>query len=242
MFKQFFFFFTLYSCYLHANQIQTPHIIDYGYFSKNLALGTILSSEAYGLGCYAFNNAPELIPFFAKLKREHNTNIAIETGTFMGSTTAALSLLFDQVHTIELKKDTFVQACTRLKNFSNVHCHLGSSEQVLDQLLPTLDTQRVLFYLDAHWEEYWPLLAELEEIAETHKDHCILVIDDFKVPGRPEIGYDAYGSHECSYEYIKNTLDKVFTDYSYYYLIPKDIRSRAKFVAIPNKWRENAIP
>lgn len=240
MFKQvFFLLFTLYSCYLHSDQVQPPQVIDYGQYlqNSNILQGVVPLSEAYGLGCYAFNSAPELISFFAKLKRDHKINVAIETGTFIGSTTAALSLLFNQVHTIELEKDTFERALTNLKNFSNVHCHLGSSEQVLDQLLPTLDNQRVLFYLDAHWREYWPLLAELEEIAETHKDHCIIIIDDFKVPSRPEISYDAYGSHECSYEYIQSTLDKVFTDYSYFYLIPKNIHSRAKFVAIPKKWR-----
>ena len=122
------------------------------------------------LGTYAFNYAPELIPFFALLKRDHNIEVVVETGTFIGGTTVAFSLLFNQVHTIEIVESTFTNSQANLRAFPNVKCHLGSFEIVLKELLPTLQDQRVLFYLDAHWEQHWPLLQELEEISRTHKD------------------------------------------------------------------------
>lgn len=192
--------------------------------------------EPWSLGFYAFNSAPELTMYFEKLKQDFQIDTAVETGTFQGSSTVVFSRLFEIVHTIELDKGLFDLAKTNLSPFSNVECHFGSSEKILRELLPSLTNRRVLFYLDAHWDSYWPLRDEIKEIAKTHKDNCIIVVDDFKVPGRSDIDYDRYHDQECSHAYIKNQLDLVFSDYEYLYLIPKFTRARAKFVAIPKKW------
>ena len=68
-----------------------------------------------------------------------------------------------------------------------------------------------------------------------HIRTVLIAIDDFKVPGRPDIPYDFYGTKECSFEYIKENLEKVFSEYSVHYIIPKQTASRAKFVADPEK-------
>lgn len=63
-----------------------------------------------------------------------------------------------------------------------------------------------------------------------------VVIDDFKVPHRNDLHYDQYGDIKCSYKCICNHLDQIYSSYKYYYVIPKNTMSRAKFVAIPKKW------
>ena len=186
-----------------------------------------------------FNRAPEIGNLIQSLGKDFHIEAAVETGTWKGETTRFLSSCFDEVHTIEISDEHYKNAIETLKDRPNVHLHLGSSEKVMHEILPALSSKRTIFYLDAHWNEYWPLLDELEEIGKTHKDNCIVVIDDFKVPHRRDISYDKYGRHKCSYEYISKKLDQVFTDYDYYYLIPKDLTSRAKFVAIPKKWSKN---
>lgn len=183
-----------------------------------------------------FNSAPEIGAFIESLAKDFGIEVAVETGTWKGYTTRFFSKCFKEVHTAEISEENFQIAKANLSDCSNVHCHLGSSEKVLHDILPSLKGKKVVFYLDAHWNEYWPLLSELEEIAKTHKDECILVIDDFKVPKRRDISYDKYGRHKCSYEYIQEKLDQVFSSYDYYYLIPKDVKSRAKFLAIPKSW------
>lgn len=180
----------------------------------------------------AFNNAPELSSFFNYLKRKYHIDTVIETGTFKGDTTALFGRLFDRVYTIEISEPMYLTAKETLKPYENIQCYLGSSEKILKEILPSMQGSTILFYLDAHWEDHWPLLEELEEISKTHRDHCIIVIDDIKVPGKKNIPYDKYGEHECSYEYIKTQLDKVFSDYSFHYVLPKERSSRAKFVAI----------
>jgi len=186
----------------------------------------------------AFNNAPELSSFFNYLKGKYKIETAIETGTYKGSTTALFGRLFERVDTIEISEPTYRAAKETLKPYENIHCHQGSSEKILREILPSVQGKPVLFYLDAHWEEHWPLLQELEEIGKTHRDNCIIVIDDIKVPGKGSIPFDKYGDIECSYDYIKNKLDEVFSEYTFHYVIPKSVQSRAKFVAIPKKWQK----
>ncbi len=222
----------------HVISFEEYPTIDAGYYPGKLNM------EAWRLGFYAFNYAPELIPLFADLKKNFNIQCAVETGTFRGGTTVAFSLLFDEVYTIEINEDTYVDSKKRLDEFSNTQCLFGSSEKVISELLPSLQDKRTLFYLDAHWNAHWPLLLELEEIGKTHKDNCIVVIDDFKVPGRWDIGYDYYATsdkiNECSFEYIHSTLKNVFSAYSVYYIIPKNKVSRAKVVIVPQAWLNSA--
>lgn len=219
---------------LFASDSNFPEIIDFGEFVKLKFRDD--DKNAFRLGYFAFNMAPELGPFFASIRRDYHIDTVIETGTFKGGTAVLFSLLFDRVHTIEISQEFYQQATENLTDYPNVHCHLGSSEIVLREILPTLKDKPLIFYLDAHWENHWPLLEELEEISKTHKDNCIIVIDDFKVPGRKDIRYDKYGNHECSYNYIKDQLNKIYSAYEYHYLIPLAVKSKAKFVAIPKQW------
>jgi hypothetical protein len=239
MLKQFFLSSCLLTSFsLFSNFEDFPKVIDYSSFTGSLQTGHYDPVE-WKLGYTAFNYAPELMTVFAILRNDYQIETVVETGTYRGSSTRLFSVLFDKVRTIDISQGYYDVSKDWLKDSTNVQCHLGSSEVVLKSLLPTLQNQSVLFYLDAHWNDHWPLLQELEEISKTHHNNCIIVIDDFKVPDRNDIPYDYYGSHECSYEYIKNKLNLVFSDYNYFYVIPKDVSSRAKFVAIPKVWERS---
>lgn len=184
-----------------------------------------------------FNGAIELCPFFSYLHNTFHLDTAIETGTGTGETTAFLGFLFDKVHTTDIDIPTFQNALSALQPHSNIVVHYGDSPDILRQLLPQKTNHRILFYLDAHSDSLskWPLLEELEIISKTHQDHCILVINDIKVPGRTDIPYYTAGGHECSYSYLKPQLEKIFSGYVCYYLIPKSVEARAKLVVIPRK-------
>lgn len=219
---------TCFICPLFSVELELPETI---YLSPTKKEFTQDQKRDWGFS--AFNGAPEIGVFLAYLKAHYQIDTMVETGTYRGGTTLFFSFLFDEVHTIEIVEETYKNAKEFLSAYPNIHCHLGSSEETLKELLPTLQDRPVLFYLDAHWYDHWPLLQELEEISKTHRDNCIIVIDDFKVPHLKHIGYDAYGEHECSLEYIEKKLDLVFSDYTYHYIIPTFPRARAKFVAVP---------
>jgi len=50
---------------------------------------------------------------------------------------------------------------------------------------------KTLVWLDAHWNSHCPLLEELEAIAEVGI-RPVIMIHDWQVPGRPDLGYDHF--------------------------------------------------
>ena len=185
---------------------------------------------------YAFNAAPEIGAFFYYIKKLYDIDIAIESGTNVGHSSRYFSTYFKEVHTVEVDNNYFRKSSNILKDCSNVHCHFGSSDKIFNKILPLLKNKRIFFWLDGHGCGPWPLLNELEEISKTHKNNCVITVDDFKIPGRPDIKFDKWNNQECSYEYISEKLNLVFSDYYCSYLVPANINARAKFIAVPKFW------
>ncbi|MFC3230175.1 hypothetical protein ACFOGJ_23195 [Marinibaculum pumilum] len=83
----------------------------------------------------------------------------------------------------------------------------GSSEAELKRLLAEgviHDRDPWFFYLDAHWGEYWPLRDEIATILTLPQ--CIVVVDDFEVPGQPKWGFDMYQGVPCNMAVIADLL------------------------------------
>lgn len=117
----------------------------------------------------------------------------IETGTFRGTTTEWFAQFGLPVETVETDERFFSFSKARLSKFSNVELHLDSSVSFLaDNLTRTNMNDRVLFYLDAHWENNLPLRDELQIIFANHTN-SVIVIDDFNVLDDPGYNYDNYG-------------------------------------------------
>lgn len=184
-------------------------------------------------GYGAFNNAPDLAPFFLWIRKAYQIDTAIETGTFKGATTLFFAKNFKQVHTIEINQFLYQKNMPLLSKYPNVKAYWGDSKKILPEILSSAANEKIVFYLDAHWYEDWPLLAEIQAIGATHKDRCILVIDDCKVPERPDIPYDTYRGVACCYEYVKESLFHAFTQHTHHYLIPLDPSRAAKLVILP---------
>ena len=190
-------------------------------------------AQSYQIGVHAFNGAPEMASFLAYLKEDYHIQTAIETGTYLGGTTDCLGHLFEIVNTLEVVGTSFDASVERFTNRPNIHCHFGSSGNRLAEISAPYSHEPVLFYLDAHWHDDWPLLDELDQIYTTHRNNCVIVIDDCKVPSRPDIGYDSYAGNALSLEYVQQHLDKIFDNYAVFYLIPVNLNAKAKLVAMP---------
>src|SRR5690606_9109664 len=92
----------------------------------------------------------------------------------------------------------------------NVFQYQGNSAVVLDQILQDIDpNDKVFFFLDAHWEDFNPLLDELSIIAK-YGFKPIIAIHDFKVPGRPELGFDTYKDIIYEWDWIKDSIEEIF--------------------------------
>ena len=90
-------------------------------------------------------------------------NRIIETGSYLGWSSKQLANFGIPVDTIEVIEDHYNSAKNYLRGIDNVKIHQGSSNLLLEQILNEGE-KNILFFLDAHWGEYWPLLDELEII------------------------------------------------------------------------------
>ena len=93
----------------------------------------------------------------------------VETGTFVGCTTAFMARnVSAPVYTAEIDPRNFEFAKRRLGGIPNVHIVRADSTDFLASL-PLAPTTRTFFYLDAHLLDYLPLAdeAELMELINT---------------------------------------------------------------------------
>ena len=193
----------------------------------------------------AFNNDSFIQDEVRRIVTEFGIDTFIETGTYRAQTTLFMSNLVKKVITIELNPKYYNLGKEVCRYRDNVELKLGDSRQKLEETLKELrENSRILIYLDAHWNDDWPLNGELEIISRYFKGNCFIMIDDIKVPHIPYIQYDKYVQNgkmkDCDYEFIKEGIDKVFPLYEYYYsyrvLDHKKNSGKMYFYPKSNEW------
>lgn len=112
---------------------------------------------------------------------------AIETGTFLGSTSYLFSGIFDTVDTIEADPSLYYSAeCWLTARRSNTRCHLGDSVELLPEIMANRHGKKLIF-LDAHYSMgitskkfgICPLLNELDIVLGSSLKN-VVVIDDIR--------------------------------------------------------------
>jgi predicted O-methyltransferase YrrM len=140
----------------------------------------------------------------SKIILDYKITTIIETGIGNGGSTYQFSKMVDRVIGIDndLKKINIAREtlCGVARNV--VFIGMNSPEAII-YLEDVIDPNHTLYFLDAHWQDYWPLLDEIRAI---HRGKGVIVIHDIKVPGCLELGYDTYKGQELTYEYVKDVL------------------------------------
>lgn len=148
----------------------------------------------------------------AKLIKEYNINTIVETGTYKGWSAKKLAEFGLPVFTIEISKENFDAGDPFLKDSKNVYRYLGSSPTVMDEILDERDLKNTLFFLDAHWGDYWPIHDEILTMKKYNLKPVIL-IHDFYVPdenGKAKFGYDVYKGQALDYKFVKPSVDILY--------------------------------
>lgn len=190
-----------------------------------------------------------------RLFKHFGVKTFIETGTYRGHTTNFVAPHMQKVITIEANRFVFLQTRQLLmKRHNNIVALLGNSGQALGEVLDHKDrfniTEPVLFYLDAHWNNYWPLQDEMRAIAKVFANNCIIVVDDFQVPNRPELKYDSYNGVPNNYDFIAEQVREVYPEGAIYYYTDhtkmhtrsEHIGPRGKIYLFPKSWRDRVLP
>lgn len=145
----------------------------------------------------------------------------IETGTNVGSTLSYVSRSFPwlDIYSCEPDLNAYRVAQSKLNVNSRVQLYHLASPNLLYEISKSNEAalaKNTVFWLDAHGYGYdWPLQEEINFITHNFKQGYIF-IDDFKVPGRSYFGWDKYNDQECSFEFIRSSINEKL-EFSLYY-------------------------
>ena len=115
----------------------------------------------------------------------------VESGTFLGVTSARCARVFERVHTIELDPTLASRAAALLKHHTNVCVHQGDAAMLLPRIMAEDWAHDVVIFLDGHFSGDItargdiPEPAVLELVAlKAYRDRiCGVVVDDFRLFG-----------------------------------------------------------
>jgi predicted O-methyltransferase YrrM len=155
------------------------------------------------------------------LIKKFDIKSVVETGTYYGQTTAEFSKMVDKVFTIEINEIYYLKAKDLFakEKINNIISIVGSSPLEIKKIFTNNSFKSpALFYLDAHWYNYNPLIDELKEIANANIKNSIIVIHDFKVPGK-NFGFDKFpDGKEYTFDNIKKQIENIYgNNYGYHY-------------------------
>jgi hypothetical protein len=165
----------------------------------------------------AFNGQWGRCAMFCELNAMYSFELIIETGTYMGTTTAFLATNSGaRVVTIESDELNYLYARVHLETHARVRLIHGNSASALPELVDGLEERprHPFFYLDAHWEEYLPLAEEVATAFGSFAEP-IVMIDDFRVPDDAGYAYDSYPAGALTEEWLrgKGVLDGLAVGY-----------------------------
>jgi len=137
------------------------------------------------------------------IAKDFEPNLAIETGTYFGTTTTYLcGLVTERTFTIEINQKYASAAKRRFDlNFSDfkIDCVTGDSEIEITKILSTVPNhnKNVIAYLDAHWTGKVPTTTEIEALYNWG-NNWIAIVDDFKVDSDLGYGFDVHDGFEVN--------------------------------------------
>lgn len=130
------------------------------------------------------------------LGRRTNAKCLIESGTYLGVTSARCAGAFARVLTVELDIELAKRATAYLSRYRNVEVFQGDAAKLMPGLIARPDASDAVIFLDGHYsggptahgEVPEPALLELQILAPYRDRICGIVIDDFRLFGE-ETGF-----------------------------------------------------
>jgi hypothetical protein len=168
----------------------------------------LYEASSFEYGFHGDRYLMELADFFLLRSRAF-----VETGAFAGTTTCYVARKFPdiEIYSCEPHNISFKHAVSRCRKYRNINIAKMPSPKFLYELfarLPSIKSQFNTYFLDAHEFGFdCPIIEEMRFLTNTAEIGAI-IIDDFKVPGKPEFGYYYFEGQEYSFDLIKNSLCK----------------------------------
>jgi len=157
---------------------------------------SIFEREGWPWWSSSFNGQSRRLYNLCVLSHYLRPKFAIETGTYVGSSTHLFQGLgVEKTYSFEIVEEYASVARIRHKSLieqGSLEIILGSSVDNLPSVLSGISTEQSLVaYLDAHRNSYLPTTSELNLLIEWGGPF-IAIIDDFQVPDFAGYGFDRY--------------------------------------------------
>ena len=175
--------------------VKTEEIYFNFYKVPRLSLKMSDEGGAFGLDIHHALEACYLIDLY-------NCDVIIETGTHTGDTTEFLAKMFPslKILTCDIETAYLNIAGKRLEPYKNIEMYLESSEKFLKKYLKKFTFPFI--FLDAHWNNYWPLSDELCIIKKG-----VVCIDDYDI-NYEGFDFDEYKNIKCNEKLVKEAVGK----------------------------------
>lgn len=148
----------------------------------------------------------------------------VETGTWWGYTSGWVATMrpLVPVFTCDVTASFLVGARWALS--PHVRLFNTSGEQFIE-LVASQVGDLPIFFLDAHWLDYWPLEDELRAIAANYSQ-AIIIVHDLYVPHCEAYHYDTYNGVALDINLVHAAiLERASHDYLVYFPLPPDIKA-----------------
>lgn len=168
--------------------------------------------------------------FILEQAKKNNIETFIETGTYLGDTTNAVSDYFSKIYTFEITAELVEMARKRFADKKHIEVIHGDSGAELKNILPKIN-EKTIFWLDGHYSEGFvhakkynldtPIVKEIETIFTSNIkdfDNVILIDDAFEFDGSR--GYPTIDELRKLVNTFTNRYD-VFVKYDIVYIIPR---------------------
>ena len=155
---------------------------------------------------YCLLSGPEKRAELKKWQAMTGYKLFVETGTFLGETTLAMSGIFERCWTVEIDKALYEQALRKFDGRKNITALHGDSATRIVDILSDVDAPAI-FWLDGHYSRGktgrgaidTAIVNELSRIFEHPiKEHVILVDD-----AREFLGVNGYPTIKALYRFVR---------------------------------------